>query len=129
MKSLKIGLLTLFMVIGNLVLAQQQDNKTPEERATAHSKKLTQDLGLTADQEKNVYTACLAHAQQMDADRTKYKGDREAMKTARQQNNQTLDASLGKILTADQKTKYEQMKQDEKAKRQEGGGRKGGGGN
>jgi len=120
------GMLALLLAIGNFVFAQQQDGKTPEERATDHSQKLTQELGLTADQQKPVYNACLQHAQQMEADRAKYKGDKEGMKTARQQNSQNFDASLNKVLTADQKTKYEQIKQEEKAKREQGGGHRGG---
>jgi len=125
MKSLKTLAVALFMVLVNFAWAQQ-NSKTPEERATEHSQKLTQQLSLTADQQKTVYAACLQRAQQNEADRTKNEGNREAMKAAREQNNQTFEASLAKILTADQKTQYEKIKQDEKAQRQQGGGRKGG---
>ena len=117
MKTVKIGIMVLLMAIGNFVMGQQSDNKTPEERATMHSKKLSQQLGLNADQEKSVYSACLQRAQQQEADKAKYQGDREAMKNARKQNNDTFDASISKVLTADQKTKYEQVKQEEKDKR------------
>jgi protein CpxP len=126
MKSLKTGMLALLMLVGNFVWAQQKESKTPEQRATEHSQKLTQQLGLSADQQKTVYAACLQRAQQMEADRAKNQGDRAAMKAAREQSNQTFDASMDKILTADQKTKYEQIKQDEQAKRQQGGGHRGG---
>lgn len=121
MKSLKTIVLALCMVLVNFAWAQQND-KTPEARATEHSQKLTKQLNLTADQQKTVYAACLQRAQQNEADRTKFEGNRDGMRAARQQNNQTFDASLDKILTADQKTQYEKMKQDEKAKRQQGGG-------
>lgn len=122
MKTLKIGILALLLLIGTFAKAQQSDAKSPEARATAQTQKLVQQLGLSADQEKSVYTLCLQHAQQQAADRTKYEGDREGMRNARKQNSETLDANLGKVLTADQKTKYEQLKQEEKANRQQGGG-------
>jgi Spy/CpxP family protein refolding chaperone len=63
----------------------------------------------------------------MDADRAKNQGNREAMKAGRQQINQTFEVSMGQILTPEQKTKWEQIKADEKAKRQEGGGGQRGG--
>src|ERR1700752_1590053 len=119
MKTLKMGILALLMVIGNFVFAQQQEGKKVEERATAHTKKITQQLGLTADQEKRVYTLCLQRAKQMDADRVKYQGDKEGMKNARKQNNQVFETSLQQLLTADQKVKYEQFKKDQQAKRQQ----------
>ncbi len=125
MKSLKTIALALLMVVANFAWAQQ-NSKTVEERATEHSQKLTQQLNLTADQQKTVYAACLQRAQQNDADKAKNEGNREGMKAAREQNNQTFEASLNKILTPDQKTQYEKFKQDEKAKRQQGGGRQGG---
>ena len=125
MKTLKIGILALLMSIGNFVFAQQQGGKTAEERATAHSQKLTQELGLNADQQKSTYTACLTRAQQMEADRAKNQGDRDAMRAGRKQIEQTFETSMGQILTPEQKTKWEQIKADEKAKRQGGGGRGG----
>ena len=134
MKTLKIGILALFLAFGNLVWAQQAGSsqnqnasKTPEERATMHSKKLAQQLGLTADQEKSVYNYALQQAQQQDADRAKFSGDREAMRSARKQSSQTFETNVGQILTADQKTKYEQIKQEEREKRQNGGGGQRGG--
>ena len=133
MKTLKIGMLALFIVLGNIVWAQQPSPsqnqgtpKSPEERATMRSKKLTQQLGLSADQEKSVYNYALQQAQQQDADRAKFDGDREAMRNARKQGSHTFETNVGQVLNADQKTKYEQLKQEEKEKRQQGGGPRGG---
>ncbi len=121
-------MLALLMLVGNFVWAQQQTPKTPEERAANQTKRLTENLGLNTDQNKSVYSLALAHAQQQDADRAKYQNDREGMRNARKQNMDTFEAGLAKVLTADQMTKYNQMKADEKAKRQQGGGPRGGGG-
>jgi len=125
MKTLKITALALFMAITNLVCAQQQGGKTPEERATKHSQKLTQELSLNADQQKSAYAACLTRAQQMDADRAQNQGNKEGMKAGRKQINETFETSMNQVLTPEQKTKWEQIKADEKAKRQGGGGRGG----
>jgi len=127
MKTLKMSMLALLMLVGNFIWAQQGSPKTAEERATNQSKKMTTELGLNADQSKSVYSLALTHAQQQDADRAKYKDDREGMKNARKQNMDTFEAGLAKVLTADQMTKYNQMKADEKAKRQQNGGPRGGG--
>ena len=126
MKTLKMSMLALLMLVGNFVWAQQPAQKTAEERATNHSKRMTSQLGLSADQSKSVYSLALTHAQQQDADRAKYQNDREGMKNARKQNMDTFEAGLAKVLTADQMTKYNQMKADDKAKRQQGGGPRGG---
>lgn len=119
MKTLKIGIAAMILLFSSFIQAQQPNQnagRTPEEKAKMHSKKLVEQLGLTADQEQSIYTYCLQHAQQQDADRAKYQGDREAMKNAHMQNNQNFDSNIEKILTADQKTKYAQIKQEEKAK-------------
>jgi len=130
MKTLAIAIFTLLISFSHVAKAQQQRsnenaNKTPEERATMHSKKLTEQLGLSADQEKSIYTYCLQHAQQQDADRAKFQGDREAMKNAHMQNRQNLDTNIEGILTSDQKTKYAQIKEEEKAKFQQNGAQRG----
>jgi protein CpxP len=126
METLKIGIVALMMGLSSFVHAQQggpaqsqNANKTPEERATMRSTRLTKQLGLTADQERSVYSLCLQHAQQQDANRTKFQEDRNAMRAAQQQNNEVFEQSIDKLLTAEQKTKYEQMKADDKAKMQE----------
>jgi hypothetical protein len=136
MKKLKIGIVALLMVaglcpfgIGSMAWAHrsasqqnQQASKTPDERAAAHSKRLTEKLGLNPDQQKSIYDFCVQRAQQEDADRAKFQNDKEGIRNARKQNEQNFENNLSKVLTADQKTKYEQMKQEQKEKRKERGG-------
>ena len=117
MKKLKIGMITLIMIIGNMVWAQnQQSSQTAEVRATERSNKLKENLGLSADQQKSVYNFCLQRAQQEDADRAKNQGNKDAMRSARKQNEQNFETNLYKVLTPDQKTKFEQMKQQRMGK-------------
>src|ERR1035437_5836128 len=108
MKKLKIGTVALLMVVGSMAWASpqnQQASKTPVKRATAHSKRLTEQLALNPDQQKSIYDFCLQRAQQEDADRAKFQSDKEGMKNARKQNEQNFETNLAKVLTADQKTK------------------------
>ena len=117
MKKLKIGMITLIMIIVNMVWAQnQQSSQTAEVRATERSNKLKENLGLSADQQKSVYNFCLQRAQQEDADRAKNQGNKDAMRSARKQNEQNFETNLYKVLTPDQKTKFEQMKQQRMGK-------------
>jgi hypothetical protein len=126
MRKFKIGMVAILMVVGSMAWAQnsatpqnQQVSKTPAERAAVHSKKLTEELGLNPDQQKNIYNFCLQRAQQEDADRTKFQNDKEGLKTARKQNEQNFETNLATVLNADQKTKYEQMKQEKREKQKE----------
>src|ERR1035437_5891729 len=79
--------------------------KTPEERATAHSKKLNQRLGLNPEQQKSVYDLCLKRAKQDDADNAKFKNDKEGMKNAHRLAGESFEKSIETVLTPDQKTK------------------------
>src|ERR1700739_1412925 len=112
MKTLKITAIALFMAVTNLVCAQQQGGKTPEERTAKQTQELTQKLGLTADQQKTVSAAALTRAKQNEADREKYKGDREGMRAARKANNETFENSLKGVLTAEKKQKWGQVKKE-----------------
>jgi len=123
MRKLKFGMVVILMIVGSMAWAQnsatqqnQQAPKTAEEKATSHNDKLTKELGLTADQQKSVYNFCLQRAKQEDADRAKFLNNKEGMKNARKQNEQTFETNMATVLTADQKTKFEQMKQEQKEK-------------
>jgi Spy/CpxP family protein refolding chaperone len=119
-------MIALLVVVGNLAWSQapasnrnKQASKTPEERATANSKRLAEKLNLNAEQQKSVYGLLLQRAQQVDADRAKIQGDKKAMRDAMKQNQENFENNLAKILTADQKTKYDKLKQERKEKRKE----------
>lgn len=102
-------IMILALCLGMYGISQAQDgggrmNMTPEERATKQAQRMTQALQLTADQKQQVYDLALQTAKQMEAARSS--GDRSAMKAMRDQN----DAKMKSILTADQYTKFEQIK-------------------
>ena len=114
MKTLKVTAIALFMAATNLVCAQglEGKSKSAEEKASIETKALVEKLGLSSTQEKTVSTAALQRAKQVETDREKYKGDKEGMKAARKQSDQTFENSVKNVLTPDQKTKYEQMLKD-----------------
>ncbi len=119
MKTLKITVVALFMAATNLVCAQGmgERGKSAEEKASMETKELTEKLGLNADQQKTVSAAATTRAKQVEADREKYKGDKEGMKAARKASNETFESSVKTVLTPEQKTKFEQMLKDKAEKR------------
>jgi hypothetical protein len=96
-------------------------NMTPEQRADAMSKRLTEQLTLTPDQTEKVRQVSLSQSQQMAAVRAKYASsdDRQAMRPEMQALRDQQDTKLKEILTAEQYTKYTQT-------RDERGGARGG---
>jgi len=112
---------TMALILCALTLSQMSfaqnggkgGNQTPEQRAQQQTQKLTQALGLNADQQKMIYDASLKAAQDMQAARQS--GDRAQMKTIQD----TKDASFKQTLTADQYKKYEELKEQMKDKMKE----------
>lgn len=109
MKALKTTVLALFIATTNLVSAQGLETKAAEEKATMETKELTEKLSLNADQQKTVSAAALNRVKQEEADKAKYKDDKEGLKAASKQSNETFETTVKNILTPEQKAKYEQM--------------------
>lgn len=111
-----------FTTLQNLYSQTKANNKvrrTPQEKADARVKRMTQDLSLTADQVPKVKAIILDRIQKMDALKTKYassadkKEMHQKMKTIRDQKESELKA----VLTPEQYAKHVQMKEQEKQKR------------
>lgn len=114
-KILFFALMFVFSITS--VFAQGKGNKkslTPEQRATNQSNNLTKKLGLNDTQKKQVYDFSLASNQEIDQQRaSKEKGDHKRIVQIRKD----LDVKIESILTADQKTKLEAMRQKQLDKR------------
>ncbi|MCC7501867.1 MAG: hypothetical protein IT229_05015 [Flavobacteriales bacterium] len=98
--------------------------KTPEQRATDRTEKMSAELGLNADQKTKVQAANLAFTQALAA--TKEQGaDKEAMRTKAKELKVQRDAELKGILTPEQfakmeelrKAKHTEMKEKKKAQK------------
>jgi Spy/CpxP family protein refolding chaperone len=77
----------------------QQSKMTPEQRSEMRLNKMKTDLNLTSDQSTRVKALLDAEANARSS------GDRQAMKTS----HENMKTEMGKILTPDQMTKYNDM--------------------
>jgi Spy/CpxP family protein refolding chaperone len=93
-------------------------DKDPADRAERQTAKMTEQLGLNADQAAKVKAINEKFAKQANAEREKNRASREALRTEQ-------DKELGKVLTKDQAAKWEQLKAERQDKKGEQGKRGG----
>ena len=99
----------------------QDAARTPEQRADMQTKRLTQQLSLSADQSAKVRELALAENQELQALRGKFasadsrKGAGQEMKAIQEK----YDAQLKSVFSAEQYTKYLQMREERMDKRKE----------
>ncbi|WP_028978228.1 hypothetical protein [Sporocytophaga myxococcoides] len=88
------------------------EQKTPEQRAENQSQRLTKELSLTADQTSQIKTIILTQEQKVEEIRTKYKSatDKKAERQEIQDLRTSSEDEIEKVLTADQSTKYKELK-------------------
>lgn len=91
----------------------------PDEMAKRQADRMTQELGLSADQTAKVQQILLARGQEMQAMRGQAGGDRDKMREQMQASRTKYDAQFKEVLTPDQYTKYTTMQ----AERMNRGGR------
>ncbi|MBD2715461.1 hypothetical protein KBK19_10480 [Microvirga sp. STR05] len=95
--------------------------RTPEQHADMQTKRLTQQLSLSADQSAKVRELALAENQELQALRGKFaaadsrKGAGQEMKAIQAK----YDAQLKSVFSAEQYTKYLQMREERMDKRKE----------
>ena len=113
-----------FVVSANTVFSQDfKFKKTPEERAQHRAEKMQKNLSLTDDQYKQVYSALLSQAQQMQDLKSK-DTDKTAKKEQMKAIWQNTDATITGILNSEQQVKYQQMKEKRKEKHKQRKGSK-----
>ena len=96
---------------------------SPDEMAKRQADRMTQELGLTADQTTKVQAILLARTQDMQAMRGQARdgGDRSQLREQMQAGRAKYDAQFKEVLNPDQYTKYTAMQ----AERMERGGMRG----
>lgn len=111
-------LIALVLTLAGLTsFAQRQDdNRTPEQRAEAQTKSLTESLKLSEDQQKQVYALNLDRVKKMAEMRNGQAPDREKMRASMEAYN----TELAKVLTPEQQEIY---KKEMEERRSRGGGR------
>lgn len=142
MKKL-VGITMIALLIGFNINAQQRKGNgmrkgsdfTPEQRTTLMVKKMTLELDLNANQQKEVYTLMLENANTRATTRDAHRKMREegAELTSDQKYNleiQRLDkqienkAAMKSVLTNEQYEKWEKMAKNRKRQGQKNSGRK-----
>jgi len=108
MKKLKI-LLVVFLFAAMLVGAAEAKN-FPGDRAGWKSDYLYKRLDLTLDQYSLVYQAFLKYEFKVDDLKTKFAADKVGLQSAMDKEKEALFAELGKVFKADQKTKFDPLK-------------------
>ncbi|MBL8000366.1 MAG: hypothetical protein JNL05_00270 [Flavobacteriales bacterium] len=111
------------ILIAPLAVAQGKpgkEQKTPEERAKRHTERMTQELGLTAEQSAKVGDINLRYVDVL-ADLKASGQDKEVMKEQGKALRDKRDEELKLVLTAEQYSKMmtlrEQKRKEAKAKR------------
>ncbi|WP_238989906.1 DUF4890 domain-containing protein [Flavobacterium sharifuzzamanii] len=103
------------------------DFKTPQERDQAHLQKLTTDLNLNVDQQKQVSELLSDRSTKMamlkksrkDSDAKPTDAERKAMKKQMEEDHKTYDAKMKSILNADQYKKWTAIQKEHKDKMKE----------
>ncbi|MFB9296113.1 DUF4890 domain-containing protein [Persicitalea jodogahamensis] len=113
------------ILLGTAAFAQRGGGDvTPEKRAERQTAMMSEKLGLSADQQKQVYALQLTRTQKMQEMREAQ--DQSADARARMKSaNDDFEKSLGAILNADQKVKYEAMQAEMRQGRRGGSMEKG----
>jgi hypothetical protein len=112
MKSLKITFAALTLTLfANISIAQEQngEKKTPEERATAQTEKMSEKLLFSPEQKTQVYDINLAIDQKNEAVRNDKNMSEETRKASIQGNNDARKDMIKAILNPEQLKKSEEM--------------------
>jgi Spy/CpxP family protein refolding chaperone len=102
------------------VFAQRGQQKTmlnPEERAEKMTAKMTEQLELSEDQKKQIYQINLDNATKRQAEMEARKEEMRAKRAAMVEKNKSQQAQIEAILTPEQKTKWVELKDENRERR------------
>jgi Spy/CpxP family protein refolding chaperone len=108
--------LTFLLTITAITFAQDNQKKTPEERATVNIQKMKKELSITQEQADKAYPILVENAKKLDAIRATGKDEAKKDEIAKQK--EATDLKLKEILTPEQFTKYEAHKDAKEANKQ-----------
>lgn len=95
--------------------------QTPAQRAEKSTAMLEKKLGLTADQKTKIYQINLDRATKMDALRNQGEDGKKGRGKQMKADMDAANTQLEIVLTADQKIKYNELKQQMKGRMKDGG--------
>lgn len=107
-------LVTTSMAQGN----KGKGPKTPEQKATNVSNKMSQELSLAEDQKSKIYAMSLERLKKKEQLKVKYANDKEAAKKEYKEIQQSYATNLKTLLTPEQYKRWEEIKAQKKAKKE-----------
>lgn len=118
MKKLVLSLVASVFALSSFAHDTAKIKRTPESSAAQRADKLKAELGLSDAQRTQVYSAVLQKINQTKVLKQKYKdsANKKSQMVEMKAIRQSFDTKMGKILTPEQKTKYEALKKENKGK-------------
>jgi len=99
---------------------QQKESMTPVQRAERITIKMTEELGLSKDQKQKIYQINLENAEKRQAQRDAMQEEQKSKRTEMQAQNKARNERMEAILTSEQKTRWDEVKKDNRDKIREG---------
>jgi hypothetical protein len=104
---LKLGLIALSLVVSSLSYSQEQQKKTPEQRAALKTERLAKELLLSPEQKEKVLNLYTGIAQKNDITRKSTSLSKEQKQVAIKENSKDKIVQMKSILNEQQFAKYE----------------------
>lgn len=111
----KLASILFAILISTVAFGQDRGQSSPEERAKKYTDRLTEQLDLTAEQQKKFYEMSLEDGKANWELRTDRNANRETMKNRMKERQQKLEA----ILTPEQLSKYKALRSEQMNKRRD----------
>lgn len=99
---------------------QQREMLTPEQRAEKMTMKMAEELGLSEDQKQKIYIINLEHAQKRQEQWEAMEAERNAKRSEMRADAESQNDQIAAFLTPEQKTKWEEFKNENRKKIREG---------
>ena len=120
MKMLKVLLVGIALFAGiTAASAQEKSKKTPEQRAELHTERLTNVLGLNADQRTKIAGFNLGIALKNESIRNNPNIPQDVKISSLQSNNEARKMMIKTVLTAEQIKKFEELEAKKEANKAE----------
>lgn len=101
------------------VAPKERPHRTVDERVKARTERMTQELGLSAEQVERVEVLNREQATGVEKDRAAADQDRDARRAAMKDRRDHYEAGLRAVLTAEQYAKWQAKKEEGKKKLQD----------
>jgi periplasmic protein CpxP/Spy len=109
----KILIIAAIFSLSFSAFAQEPDRRempSPENRAERMTARMTEELGLTEEQQKEVYRIHLKNAKQRQTEMDQRKAELEAKKAEMKANQELHEKEIAALLSPEQKNKWAELK-------------------